>query len=75
MVLNSQFSSWQSIKSRVPLGQVLIPLFFLIRIKDLQEGINSEVKRFANDNSLVSIVKGANGSPSILASDLYEIQG
>ena len=56
VVLNGQSSSWLSIRVGVPQGSVLKPLFFPIYINDLPEGLNSEVKLFADDISLFSIV-------------------
>ena len=48
--------------------------FFLIYINDLSEGLNSEVKLFADDTSLSSIVNCVNTSASTLNSDLLKIQ-
>ena len=56
VVLNSQSSSWEAIKSDVPQGSVLGPLLFLIYINNLSEGLSSTCKIFANDTSLVSFV-------------------
>ena len=56
VVLNGQSSSWLSIRAGVSQGSVLGPLFFLIYINDLPEGLNSEVKLFADDTSLFSIL-------------------
>ena len=56
VVLNGQSSSWLSIRVGVPQGSVLEPLFFLIYINDLLEGLNSELKLFADNTSLFSIV-------------------
>ena len=75
VVLNGQFSSWLSIRADVPQGSVLGPLFFLIYINDLPEGLNSEVKLFADDTSLFSIVNCVSTSASTLNSDLFKIQG
>ena len=57
VVLNGMESSWGEIKAGVPQGSVLGPLLFLIYINDLEEGIESSVKFFADDTSLFSIVK------------------
>ena len=49
VVLNGQSSSWLSIRAGVPQGSVLGSLFFLIYVNNLLEGMNSEVKLFADD--------------------------
>ena len=73
VVLNGQSSSSLSIRACVPQGLVLGPLFFLIYINDLPEGLNSEVKLFADDTSLFNIVNCINTSASTLNSDLLKI--
>ena len=50
------------------------PLFFLIYINDLPEGLYSEAKLFADDTSLFSIVNCVNTSATTLNSDLLKIQ-
>ena len=63
VVLNGIESNWGEIKAGVPQGSVLGPLLFLVYINDLEEGIKSNVKFFADDTSLFSIVQDpANGS-------------
>ena len=47
---------------------------FLIYVNDLPEGLNSEVKLFADDTFLFSIVNCVNTSASTLNSDLLKIQ-
>ena len=57
---------WGPIKAGAPQGSVLGPLLFLIYVNDLENGIKSKVKFFADDTSLFSIVR----DPSMTASDL-----
>ena len=63
---NGSSSDYSSIDSGVPQGSVLGPLLFLVYINDLERNIKSNVKFFADDTMLFSIVK----SPEISACDL-----
>ena len=74
VALNGQSSSWLSIRAELPQGSVLGPLFFLIYINDLPEGLISEVKLFADDTSLLSIVNSVNTSAATLNNVLLKIQ-
>ena len=56
-VLNGQSSNWGDISANVPQGSILGPLFFLIYITDLTAGLKCNVKLFANDTSLFTIVQ------------------
>ena len=47
---------------------------FLVYINNLPEGLNSEVKLFADDTSLFSIANCVNTSASTLNSNLLKIQ-
>ena len=52
VVLNGQTSLWELLKSRVPQGLILGPLFFLIHINDLPDNVKSNYKIFVDDISL-----------------------
>ena len=60
VVLNGQHSSWTNVQAGVPQGSILGPLFFLIYINDLSDGLNSNPKLFADDTSLFSVVQNIN---------------
>ena len=70
VVLNGMESDWGEIKAGVPQGSVLGPLLFLIYINDLEEGIKSDVKFFADDTHLLSIVDNPVTSTANLNHDL-----
>ena len=70
VLLNGSESEWGEIDSGVPQGSVLGPLLFLIYINDLEKGIKSHIKFFADDTSLFSIVKDPNNSALELNHDL-----
>ena len=66
VLMNGSFSDYSPIESGVPQGSVLGPLLFLIYINDLEKNIKSNVKFFADDTMLFSIVK----DPLLSANDL-----
>ena len=62
MVLSIQYSSWAKVEAEGPQGSVLRPLLFLICISDLSENLASNPKLLADDTSIFSVVKSADGS-------------
>ena len=70
VVLNGKNSDWAPIQSGVPQGSVLGPLLFLLFINDLEAGIISQIKFFADDTSLYSVVKDPETSARELNHDL-----
>ena len=56
VVLNGQASSWKEVLAGVPQGSILSPLLFLIYINELPTNMESQVRIFADDTSLFSVV-------------------
>ena len=69
-VLNGQISTWKNINAGEPQGSILGLLLFLIYINNLTEGLTSNVKLFADDASLFSIVHDTQTSANHLNKDL-----
>ena len=68
--LNGSYSDYYPIESGVPQGSVLGPLLFLVYINDLESNIKSNIKFFADDTMLFSIVKDPVTSATDLNHDL-----
>ena len=56
-----------------PQGALIGPLLFVIYINDLPNELKSNVKLFADDTSLFTVVKDKNESANILQNDLQSI--
>ena len=65
--------SWTNIEAGVPQGSILGPLFFLIYINDLSDGLTSNPKLFADGTSLFSVIHNINSTANDLNSDLMKI--
>ena len=74
VILNWQVSSWTDVNAGVPQGSILGPLLFLIYINDLADGLSPNVKLFADDKSLFSVIHDAGTSANELNNDLYQIK-
>ena len=72
--LNGQHSKWEKISAGVPQGSILGPLLFLIHINDISEHLEENVKLFADDTSIFSVVFDPNLSAMNLNNDLLRIQ-
>ena len=73
VVLNGFLAAYSTIKSGVPQSSILGPLLFLIYINDLERNIKSNVKYFADDTMLYSIVNDPVTSANDLNHDLKVI--
>ena len=74
VVLNGQSSDWEKVTAGVPQGSILGPLLFLIYINDISKNLESNVKLFADDTSIFSVVFESNLTSRILNNDLLKIQ-
>ena len=61
------------VSSGVPQGSILGPLFFLVYINDLVDNVHSDIKLFADDTSLFSVVKGERETAADLNRDLERV--
>ena len=75
VVLNGKSSSWKEIIAGVPQGSVLSPLFFWIYINDLCDDLSCDVKLFADDTSLFTMVFNENNFSTKLESRFEKDSG
>ena len=77
VVLNGQTSSWKHVLAWVPQGSFLCPLFFIVYINDISDGLQSIVKIFADVTSLFKVLFDYIISSSVLDNNrgkCYSIQ-
>ena len=53
VALNGQEYEWLTFKAAVPQGLILGPLFFYTCINDLSDNLESNVKLFVDDTSII----------------------
>ena len=73
VVLNGQASEWQKVLTGVPQGSILGTLLFLISINDIPANLECNVKIFADDTSLFSLVHDPNESSAKLGRALGRV--
>ena len=73
VVLNDQLPSWSNIETGIPQGSILGPLLFLIYINNLADCLITNVRLFAEDVSLFSVVHDINLTATNLSMDLSKI--
>ena len=70
VILNGQSSEWREVSAGVPQGSVLGLLFFLIYINDLTDNRHCDIKLFADDTSLFTLVHNEIASAQDMNNDL-----
>ena len=73
VILPGVSSVWNCIRAGVPQGSILGPLLFLLFINDIVNGIDSNIRLFADDTSLFIIVDNAPCAAACLNFDLDRI--
>ena len=57
MVVEGAESGWEEVKSSVPQGTVLGGVLFNLYVNDIEDGIESFVRKFADDTKMARIVE------------------
>ena len=57
-MVDEEVSNWKPVLSGVPQGSVLGPILCLIYTNDIEEGVTSNILKFADDTKLFSKIEG-----------------
>ena len=72
VVINGALSSWAPVTSGVPQGTVIGPILFLIYINDIQRGISSKMRLFADDSIIYREIRN-NTDHTTMSDDLHRL--
>ena len=75
LVLNGEASELPKVLERFPQVSILVPLPFLIFINDISTNLEFNVKIFADDTSLFSLVRDPNENLAKLGRELARVAG
>ena len=70
--MDGEVSNGKSVLTGVPQRYLLGPIFSLIYINDLEEGVTSKILKFADDTKLFRKIKG-NGDKQQLQDDIDKL--
>ena len=73
VVLDGQDFLWADVNAQIPQGYILGPVFFLIYINDLTNGLPSNAELFADATLLFSVVHNLNIQTDELNNDFVKI--
>ena len=73
VVLDGQDFLWADVNAQIPQGYILGPVFFLIYINDLTNGLPSNAELFADATLLFSVVHNVSIQTDELNNDFVKI--
>ena len=74
VVLGGECSEWVAVTSGVPQGSVLGPLLFLIYINNLENSLDANILKFADDTKIFNVINNREDAAK-LQNELYTLFG